>query len=251
MNKALILDLEGTLTSSGAILPGSIELITFLNKNNVPYYIITNTVSKTVEQMEENLRNIGINILRKHIINPISVLNNFIKENAIRTYYFVGPEYLKELIVKSNDFEKIPEYVIFCDFEHIDCNYTLFNKIFKYIKNGSRMITTSYSNYYISKSEYKMDTGIFVRMYEILMNEKAVIMGKPSSMIYKTALKELKMESKDVMTIGDDGLTDIIGGKEMGIETIMVKTGKYKEGDEAKYKPDKTINNLKEIIKML
>jgi ribonucleotide monophosphatase NagD (HAD superfamily) len=75
MHKALILDLEGTLTSSGTVLPGSVELITFLNKNNVPYYIITNTVSKTAEQMEENLINIGINILKKHIINPISVLN--------------------------------------------------------------------------------------------------------------------------------------------------------------------------------
>jgi ribonucleotide monophosphatase NagD (HAD superfamily) len=68
MNKALIFDLEGTLTSSGTVLPGSIELISFLNKNNIPYYIITNTVSKTTEQMEENLRNTGINILKEHII---------------------------------------------------------------------------------------------------------------------------------------------------------------------------------------
>jgi ribonucleotide monophosphatase NagD (HAD superfamily) len=103
------MDLEGTLVNGGINLPGSVELIEFLNKSSIPYYIITNTVSKTVLQMEENLKKIGLNVLEGNII----------------------------------------------------------------------------------------------------------------------------------------------GGKEMGIETIMVKTGKYQEGDEIKYKPNKVINNLKEIIKMI
>jgi HAD superfamily hydrolase (TIGR01458 family) len=248
MNKAFIMDLEGTLVSNGSPLLGSVDLINILNKNNIPYCIITNTVSKTVEQMEEDLRNNGLNILQGHIINPITVLNYFIIENALKSYYFVGHEYLKKLIRKSNVFDKIPEYIIFCDFENIDCNYEVLNKIFQYIKEGSKMITTSYSDYYISKNGYKMDTGIFVKMYETLSNEKAVIMGKPSSIIYKIALNTLKIKSNDIITIGDDGLTDIKGGKEIGMETILVKTGKYIEGDEIKYKPNKVVNNLEEVI---
>jgi HAD superfamily hydrolase (TIGR01458 family) len=250
MDKAFIIDLEGTLVSGGTPLPGSTALINILNSNNVPYCVITNTVSKTVEQMEENLRNNGVNILQGRLINPITVLNYFIMENDITSYYFVGPESLKKLITKSNIFEKIPEYIIFCDFENIDCNYEALNKIFQYIKDGSKMIATSYSDYYISKNEYKMDTGIFVKMYETLSNKKAVIMGKPSPMIYKMALNKLKIKPNDAIAIGDDILTDMAGGKEFGIKTILVKTGKYIEGDENKIKPDKVINNLKEIIEL-
>ena len=33
------------------------------------------------------------------------------------------------------------------------------------------------------------------------------------------------------------------------METVMVKTGKYKSGDEEKYKPKKVINNIMEIIR--
>jgi HAD superfamily hydrolase (TIGR01458 family) len=251
MDKAFIIDLEGTLVSSGTPLPGSIAFIDILNSNSIPYCVITNTVSKTVEQMEENLRNNGLDVLQGRLINPITVLNNYIMENDITSYYFVGPEYIKRSIRKSNVFEKIPEYIIFCDFENIDCNYEVLNKIFQYIKDGSKMIATSYSNYYISKNEYKMDTGIFVKMYETLSNEKAVIMGKPSPMIYKMALDMLKMNPNDAVAIGDDVLTDIAGGKELGIETILVKTGKYKEGDEKKIKPDKVINNLEEITELM
>ncbi|GHU25837.1 haloacid dehalogenase [Spirochaetia bacterium] len=232
-------------------MPGSIELVDYMNKNNMPYCIITNTISRTVDQMEQKIKDSGLNILKDSIINPMLVLNNFIKENGIKTYYFIGPDYLKELLVKSNDFEKEPEYVVFCDFEHIDCDYELLNKIFQYIKNGSKIITTSYSNYYISKNEYRMDTGIFVKMYELLTNKKVVIIGKPSNMIYKMALNKLKMEPKDIITIGDDGLTDISGGKEIGIKTILVKTGKYKEGDEKTFKPDNVINSLEEISKII
>jgi HAD superfamily hydrolase (TIGR01450 family) len=251
MGKAFILDLEGTLASSGTPLPGSTAFIDILNSNSIPYCVITNTVSKTVEQMEENLRNNGLNILQECLINPITVLNYFIIENDITSYYFVGPEYLKKLIRESNDLIKIPEYIIFCDFENIDCNYEVLNKIFQYIKNGSKMIATSYSNYYISKNDYKMDTGIFVKMYEILSDEKAVIMGKPSPMIYKMGLDILKTKPNDIFAIGDDVLTDIAGCKELGIETVLVKTGKYKEGDEKKLKPDKVINNLGEITELI
>ena len=87
-----------------------------------------------------------------------------------------------------------------------------------------------------------MDTGIFVKMYEILANEKAILIGKPSQIIYKMALKKLGIEKNNIITIGDDELTDIDGGKEMGIETILVKTGKYKDGDE------KNMNQIKQYL---
>ncbi|GMO59527.1 MAG: TIGR01458 family HAD-type hydrolase [Treponemataceae bacterium] len=252
MKKALIFDLEGTLVSSGIPLPCSVELIDYMNNSNIPYCIITNTISKTVDEMEQNAKNSGLNVFKGSIINPLLVLNNFLEENSVKTYYFVGPDYLKKLLVKkSADFEKTPEYVIFCDFEHIECNYELFNTIFQYIQNGAKIVTTSYSNYYSSRNEQRMDTGIFVKMYELVTNEKAVILGKPSSAIYKLALNKLKMEPQNTITVGDDVLTDVSGGKEMGIKTVLVKTGKYKEGDEKILEPDAVINNLEEIRKMI
>jgi NagD protein len=247
MNKGYLIDLEGTLISGGTPLAGSIDFINYLNQNNIEYYIITNTVSKTIDDWEIKLSEIGFTINKDKIITPIIVLNDFINENSIKTYCFIGPEKIKDLTQKTMDYD-IPEYVIFCDFEYIELNYELFNKIYHFIKNGSKMVTTSYSNFYISNNQYKMDTGIFVKMYETLANEKAIILGKPSQIVYKMVLRKMGITKNNVIAIGDDGLADIIGGKEMGFETILVKTGKYKCGDEEIYKPNKTVNNIKELI---
>jgi len=248
MEKGLIIDIEGTLLSSGKPLSGAIEFINYLNKQNINYHLVTNTVSKTVEMWELILNEIGLKINKNKIIYPLLVLNDYLNVNNIKTYYFLGPENMEKILKKTLEYN-IPEYIVFCDFENIVLDYELFNKLFQYINNGAKIITTSYSDYYISNNEYKMDTGIFVKMYEILTNKKAIIIGKPSQIIYSIALKRMGMEANNVISIGDDGLTDIIGGNEIGMETVMVKTGKYKNGDEEKYKPKKVINNIMEIIR--
>jgi len=248
MEKGLIIDIEGTLLSSGKPLSGAIEFINYLNKQNINYHLVTNTVSKTVEKWELILNEIGLKINKNKIIYPLLALNDYLNVNNIKTYYFLGPENMEKILKKTLEYN-IPEYIIFCDFENIVLDYELFNKLFQYINNGAKIITTSYSDYYISNNEYKMDTGIFVKMYELLTNKNAIIIGKPSQIIYSITLKRMGMEANNVISIGDDGLTDIIGGNEMGMETVMVKTGKYKNGDEEKYKPKKVINNIMEIIR--
>jgi HAD superfamily hydrolase (TIGR01450 family) len=251
MNKALIIDMDGTLSNNWNPLKGSVEFIDYLNKNSMPYFIVTNRVSKTVEQIKEKLDSIGFNIPGNRIINPIVALKAFIIKNKIETHFFVGPEYQKNKIPESRHFEDFPEYVILCDFEYINCDYNLLNKIYQYIKNGSKILATSYSDYYATENNYKMDTGIFVKMYELLTEKKAAIIGKPSTEILKMAMAEMKKEPGDITIIGDDGFSDIAGGKDLGMRTILVKTGIYKEGDEQKYKPDLTINSLAEIEKIL
>jgi ribonucleotide monophosphatase NagD (HAD superfamily) len=155
------------------------------------------------------------------------------------------------MIPESQYFQYFPEYVILCDFENTECDYKLFNKIYQYIRNGSKILATSYSNYYAAEDNYKMDTGIFVKMYELLTEKKAAIIGKPSTEILKIAITEMRKEAKDIIIIGDDGFSDITGGKNLGMKTVLVKTGVYRDGDEQKYKADITINSLAEIEKIL
>jgi HAD superfamily hydrolase (TIGR01450 family) len=251
VNKALLMDLDGTLVNNWTPLDGSIELTDYLNRNNTPYFIITNRVSKTVEQIEGNLKAVGFNLLKMRIINPITALNKYIKDNGIKTYYFAGPDYQKEKLEESNYFDKYPEYVILCDFENINCDYHLLNKIFQFVKGGSKIIAASYSDYYVSGNEYKIDTGMFVKMYELVAETKATIIGKPSTEMLQMAFAELKQDPSNTIMVGDDGFSDIQGAKQLGMKTILVKTGVYKEGDEEKYKPDMVINSLKEINKIM
>jgi len=248
MDKAFLIDLDGTIVDTWVPLPGAIEFINFLHKNNIKYFIVTNRVSKTIEQIETLLNEVSINISKERIINPIIALNHFLIENDIDKYFFVGHEDTKKYLRESLEYV-IPDYVVINDFEYIDLSYELFNKIFQYINKGAKIITTCYSNFYASNNEFKMDTGIFVKMYELLTNKKAEIIGKPSPIMFKMALNKLGINANDTIVIGDDGTSDILGGNELGMETILVKTGIYRQGDEEKYKPTKVVDTIIDIIK--
>lgn len=249
--KGFIIDMEGTILHSGTEIHGSFNFLKKLSDNNIPFRIITNTVSKSVEEMAANIKNIGFNIPSSFILNPIKAVNYFLEERNTSSYFFVGSSFIQSQLSIQPAFKGNPEYIILCDFEYITYSYDLFNQIYKYLLNGSKLLSTSYSNFYLSKEGPKIDTGSFTKMFEILGNQQATIFGKPSPSLYEVALKQMGVGKQGVIAIGDDVLTDIKGAKEYGIISALVQTGKYKAGDEAKINPDLLLENLGEIEKYL
>jgi HAD superfamily hydrolase (TIGR01458 family) len=245
--KGVIIDMEGTIIHNGTEIPGSFDFLKKLIHNNIPFRVITNTVSKSVEEMAVNIKNSGFNIPSSVILNPIVAVNYFLKERNTSSYFFVGPSFIQSQLSIQPAFEGNPEYIILCDFEYITCSYDLFNQIYKYLLNGARLLSTSYSNFYLSKKGPKIDTGSFTKMFEILGNQQATIFGKPSPLLYEVALKQMGVEKQGVIAIGDDVFIDIKGAKEYGIVCALVQTGKYKAGDEAQIVPDLLLGNLGEI----
>lgn len=245
--KGFIIDMEGTILHSGAEIPGSFDFLKKLTDNNIPFRVITNTVTRSTEEMAENIKSIGFDIPSSFILNPIKAVNYFLEERNTSSYFFAGPPAIRSQISIQPAFEGTPEYIILCDFEHITCSYDLFNQIYKYLLNGAKLLSTSYSDFYLSKDGPKIDTGSFTKMFEILGNQQATIFGKPSPALYEAALKQMGVEKEGVIAIGDDVLTDIKGAKEYGIISALVQTGKYKDGDEAKDTPDLLLHNLAEM----
>jgi HAD superfamily hydrolase (TIGR01458 family) len=238
------------LISSGTQLPGAVELLKYLMDKGIPFRIITNTISKTPEDLSRVFSGFGLDISPKVFITPFESLNTYLNERNTRSFYFVGSDSMKSRLSRQPDFDGVPEYVILCDFESIDCSYGTLNRIFNYLINGAKLITASNSEYYLSKGGLKLDTGAFARMFEITANQKAVVLGKPSSIVYRVAAAQIGLSPEEVITVGDDVLTDIRGGKEFGAYSVLVKTGKYKNGDEELYKPDEVIGNLMELVKL-
>ena len=235
--KGLIIDIEGTIIQNGTEIQGSFDFLRKLRDKKIPFILITNTVSKSTNEMAISLTNEGFDISSEYILNPINSMNYFLEKSKSNSYFFVGPPIIQSQLAIPPDPNKKPEYVILCDFEYIPLNYELFNKIFTHLINGAELLATSYSDYYLSKEGYKLDTGSFTKMFEIVSHQKALITGKPSNLLYEAALNQMGFEKNDVIAIGDDVLTDIKGAKDFGLFSVLVKTGKYKKDDETKSFP--------------
>lgn len=92
-----------------------------------------------------------------------------------------------------------------------------------------------------------------------LINER--VMGKPERIAYEYAEKELRaafedlygtseeFELGDVYMVGDNPLSDIIGAKNYGWKTCLVKTGVYSDNYDLQVEPSCIVKNVEEAVK--
>ena len=62
-------------------------------------------------------------------------------------------------------------------------------------------------------------------MLEAATGVKAFSVGKPSPVMMRTARKELGLTTDETIMIGDTMETDILGGVQLGFQTILVLSG--------------------------
>lgn len=86
-----------------------------------------------------------------------------------------------------------------------------------------------------SDQQLSIGPGGFVTLLEQTTGETAHIVGKPSPVFYQAALSSLGVDDASyAVMIGDDVVGDVKGALDAGLgSAILVKTGKYVEGDES------------------
>lgn len=76
------------------------------------------------------------------------------------------------------------------------------------------------------------------------------VVGKPTQSFFNLALSDLNIPPTHAVMIGDDVRDDVGGAQQWGIRGVLVKTGKYREGDEVAYgiTPDATVEDFSAAV---
>ena len=93
-----------------------------------------------------------------------------------------------------------------------------------------------------------MTVGAYGKMLEDAAGIKATYIGKPSSYMFDIALDSMGMDRAGVLMVGDRVSTDIVGARQAGIPSVLVKTGEFKESDlTGDVQPDFMVDAINEI----
>lgn len=78
---------------------------------------------------------------------------------------------------------------------------------------------------------------------------KPFFIGKPNPLMMRSALNHLGVHSEDTIMVGDRMDTDVIGGLEAGMETILCLSGVSREEDIRKFsfQPTRVVGSVAEI----
>jgi HAD superfamily hydrolase (TIGR01458 family) len=94
-----------------------------------------------------------------------------------------------------------------------------------------------------------LDAGAFVAGLEYAAGVEAEVVGKPTRAYFEAALGELDVKPGDAVMIGDDIEADIGGAKAIGMRTVLVRTGKFREGTLAasEHDPDAVLDSIADL----
>jgi len=230
MRSKLLIDLDGTILNGSVAINEAARFFLRAEEEEIEFLVMTNSV-KSPWLQKKRLADAGVAVPLPAIINPVIAINSYMNRKGIASAYITGSEQEKtQVCVEHND--KDPEIILLLDFERDNASYEDLQRIFELQQKGVPMITASISPFYLSEGRKKLDTGAFVRLFESASDSEIEVFGKPSPLYYREALAILDCRAEEVLVIGDDWRTDVRGAMHTGCRALLMRSGKYKAGDE-------------------
>ena len=226
--KAVFIDLSGVLYIGREAVPGAREAVARLQASGLVIRFVTNTSRMTRRQILESLRGLGFEIHDEQLVTAPSAARDWFAERGLRPWCLVHKAIREEFeaLDQSN-----PNAVLIGDAAD-DFTYAHLNRAFEFCLEGAPLVGIGRNRYFRLDGHFLLDAGPFIRAIEYAADVEAVIVGKPSKTFFEQVLRDAGCSAGETMMIGDDVEGDIEGALKAGLQACLVRTGKYRPGDE-------------------
>ena len=248
---AFLIDLDGTLYFKGEPCPGAIETVNYLRQEKYQLRFLTNTTAKTPKMLHEQMLALGFDIYEDEIFNATYACLQYLRSQPKNRCHFMVDDAVKTFFKEIPVDDDAPNFVIVGDYgEGFD--FHALNHAFSLLMDGAELIALQKNLYWFSADGMFLDCGAFVALLESAAGKTATVMGKPSETFFTIALESLQRSPSEVIVVGDDITSDIIGAENTKMRSILVKTGKFKPNqlENSVAKPTWILNSIAELPNM-
>jgi ribonucleotide monophosphatase NagD (HAD superfamily) len=108
-------------------------------------------------------------------------------------------------------------------------SYQLLDAAFRALRAGAELVALQKGRFYLDDAGAHMDTGAMVAALEFAAGVPATVVGKPSVGFLDLAVRSAgrPFPPDQICVVGDDVLSDVRMGRDAGVRTVLVRTGKY------------------------
>ena len=234
MIKAVLLDLGGVVYVGEHTLPGALDAIERLRTAGLGLRFITNTTRTARAGLLEKLQSMGLSLAEDDLFMPAIAAHHYLKARGLSPHLLVHP-------ALEEDFSGLPangdEAVVIGDAAE-GFTYRNLNQAFRLIERGAPFIALARNRaFQDADGDLSLDAGPFVAALEFATGNAATLLGKPSPDFFQAAVESIGCKPSEAAMVGDDAESDIGGAMALGLTGILVRTGKYRDGDEARINP--------------
>ena len=249
---AFVCDMDGVIYHGDHLLEGVIEFVEWLKREKKRYLFLTNSSSRTPQQLKEKLSKFGLEIDQKHFMTSALATASFLKlQCPDATAYVIGENSLSEALYNAGlRIDGVcPDYVVVGETKNY--SYEKIETAVNLVLKGAKLIGTNPDLTGPTEKGIAPACRALISPIELATGRTAYFIGKPNPLIMRHSLKKLRSRREDTVIIGDRMDTDIIAGIESEIETVLVLSGITREDDLRlfSYKPRHIFNHVGEICR--
>ncbi len=253
---AFIIDIDGTVLSGAKPVRKAAVTLRKLRKTGKPLLFATNNARLRAAKWAARLTGAGIEARAKEIVTSanstaVFISGKFKNPGSKKAFVSGSPALFSEIaktgiqIVKADKVSDGCDIVILGGYQKF-C-YSDIAAATVAIRNGADFLATNSNFVYpADNGEFMPATGALAASIEKASGKKPTITGKPDYGIFKLCLRTLGTPADKTAVVGDSLKTDIKGGKQAGMKTILTLTGISSREDAKKFrhKPDYVIKDL-------
>jgi HAD superfamily hydrolase (TIGR01458 family) len=226
--EGLLLDLDGVVHIRQMPALGSFAAIERLREAGMPFRFVTNTTRRSRRSIVADLKKMGLALMEDEVLTPANLVLEILRERRLAPLFVIHPD-LRE------DFVGAPEgldAVVIGDAGEL-FTYEALNRAFRALVHGAEFFALARNrNFRDSDGELSLDVGGFVAGLEYASGREAQVFGKPAPAFFHRAVEALGVPARVVMMVGDDAEAVVGGDMAAGLMIALVKTGKYRAGQE-------------------
>lgn len=246
------LDVDGTLTdgASGPALPGAVEAVRAL-RARWPVRLVTNTTSVPFARLAAHLGGLGLLDREEHLFTPVMVARRVLPERGHDRGILIADPGQREDYAWFRDDPAGPAVVLAT--EAHDWRVGDFQPAFRRLLEGAAFYTLTRNRYYRVAGEFRLDLGGPAALLAYCGGVEPETLGKPSPLMFDAIARAAGVARGAIVMVGDDAEIDVAASIALGMRGVLVKTGKYRDGDDRRFAPapSDVIASVRELAAVL
>lgn len=251
----LLVDLDGVVWIGREPVSGSPEALRTLIEVGKRVVFVTNNPGRPPTAYAERLRELGVEVDPEQIVTAGMVAARLAGAAAGPggRAFVIGADALKEMVAATGarvlEGEEAWEADVVVVSGHRGFDYAELLAAKRALDRGAALFATSHDPTMPFPGGEVPGTGAVLAAVETASGRRAEIAGKPERHLFEMAIEAIGGEGRLAM-VGDRVSSDVKGGRDAGLETILVLSGttSREEAGAADPAPDHVLENLSGLL---
>lgn len=244
----ICLDIDGTLTRGvdGPLLPGVEGALARL-RGRAPVRLVTNTTSRSRAALEGWLASVGLGDYLDGLVTPALTARRLLERRGQVSGLLLADAATRRDYAWFREDPRGP--VVLLATEGHDLAIADLQPAVRRLLEGAALYTLQENRYFRKGGELVTDLGPLSAFLSYASASPAHNLGKPSALLFRSLAQEAGVRMEEMVMVGDDAEFDASGAVALGMAGVLVRTGKYRPGDEDRVHPAPTgvIDSLAEL----